>query len=269
MAGSKSIHEKLNADLQLIKTSQSTQSLLVAQPSNKSTSIDLYNAANIANLKDLQVYILKRLDDHKILKSKFSNQTNSIEMLNLLLIKSNYCVLYVEKVFDLIVHDLMLTSEIKDIPATLNGLYLYLMQKILAILGEKLSDSTLNLKDLLYTIFGVAFVGVKAFSKEEILEKLKFRFFSLDSNVFETVFGLIEPVLFRRLNAASHKNVQNVYLTFFHSSIFEWFTDVKYCTPTFLLNLSESHFVLSNYYFDQVQEIQDDEDIKEVSLNDS
>jgi hypothetical protein len=75
------------------------------------------------------VYILKRLDNDYELKSKF-NKLNAIDMLNLLLIKSNYCILYVEKIFDLILLNLINSREIKDIPVTLYGLYLFLIERI-------------------------------------------------------------------------------------------------------------------------------------------
>ena len=94
--------------------------------SKATDSVELCNAAHFANLKDIQTYILKRLDNDLILKKKF-NKSNAIEMFNLLLIKSNFCLLYVEKVLDLISSDFINSNEITKIPATLNGLYLYLI----------------------------------------------------------------------------------------------------------------------------------------------
>jgi hypothetical protein len=60
-------------------------------------------------------------------------------MLNLLLIKSNACVLYVEKIFDLILHNLINSREIRDIPATLFGLYLFMVERILSDLDTEAS----------------------------------------------------------------------------------------------------------------------------------
>ena len=281
---SKSIHEKLSEHFKTnpVSSSQSTHSLAIennniSSASNNNndnnlinnnkniakSSIDLYNAANLANLKDLQIYILKRLDDDSILKSKFTNQNNSIEMLNILLIKSNYCILYVEKVFDLIVNGIISSSDIKDIPATLNGLYLYLIQRILNKLNdlEVIKEEKLPpVKDLLYSIFGLSFVEFKSFNKSELFNRLKFRFVNLNFKIYEKIFDFIEPILFKKLNNNDNNEISdnnNKYLTYFHSSWIEWFNDVKYCTPSYLINLSDSHFIMANFYFDKLLKIRD------------
>jgi hypothetical protein len=282
-SASKSIHDKLSEHFKSnpVSTSQSTHSIAIdnnniySSPNNNlrnnnnnninKSSIDLYNAANLANLKDLQIYILKRLDDDIILKSKFTNQNNSIEMLNILLIKSNYCILYVEKVFDLIVNGIISSSDIKDIPATLNGLYLYLIQSILTKLSELevLKEEKLPpVKDLLYSIFGLSFIEFKSFNKSEIFNRLKFRFVNLNFKAYEKIFDFIEPILFKKTNNnENNQNLDNInnnkYLTYFHSSLIEWFNDVKYCTPSYLINLSDSHFIMANFYFDKLLKIRD------------
>lgn len=75
-----------------------------SQLNRLSTPIELCNAAHFANLKDIQTFILKRLDNDGILKKKF-NKANAVELINLLLIKSNFCILYVEKILDFILND--------------------------------------------------------------------------------------------------------------------------------------------------------------------
>lgn len=75
-----------------------------SQQNRLSTPLELCNAAHFANLKDTQTFILKRLDNDGILKKKF-NKANAVELINLLLIKSNFCILYVEKILDFILND--------------------------------------------------------------------------------------------------------------------------------------------------------------------
>lgn len=56
---------------------------------------------------------------------------DTAEMLNQLHIKSNGCFLYLERVLDGISDDRVALREIKDIPGTLNGLYLWFCQRLL------------------------------------------------------------------------------------------------------------------------------------------
>lgn len=57
---------------------------------------------------------------------------DTAEMLNQLHIKSNGCFLYLERVLDGISDGCVVLREIKDIPGTLNGLYLWFCQRLLS-----------------------------------------------------------------------------------------------------------------------------------------
>ena len=210
-----------------------------------STPVEICNAAHFANLKDIQVYILKRLDTDAKLKLKFSKQDNSVEMLNLLLIKSNYCLLYVEKIFDLILNNVIGSNEIKDIPVTLNGLYLFLIERLLRNLEEK-QDQPAK-KDLLYSVFGLGLAELEPFDKTNVFNKLKSRFLNLSYEYFEYLFDYIAPILFTQQKSAEKKK-----FTLFHSSFIDWLTDVKFCTMKYLANLNEAHFTLTNHYFSEL-----------------
>jgi len=52
------------------------------------------------------------------------------EMLNQLQIKSAGCFLYLERVLDGLSEKLMLMRDLREIPGTLNGLYLWLCQRL-------------------------------------------------------------------------------------------------------------------------------------------
>lgn len=210
-------------------------------------TVELCNAAHFANLKDIQTYILKRLDNDPILKKKF-NKSNAIDMFNLLLIKSNFSVLYVEKVLDLILSDYISSNEIANIPATLNGLYLYLIETILSRMRST-SEEEPTAKELLYSIVSIGLVEPALFEKQNCFDRIVSRFTKLEFCTFETLFDLISPILFRQNYLKSDR------LVLFHSSLVEWLTDVKFCTLNYLVNLSEAHFTLSFYYLNQLKQM--------------
>ena len=75
-------------------------------------------------VRDVQQYILCRLDQEEELRQHLSRET--AEMLNQLHIKSNGCFLYLEKVLNGVADNFIMLREIREIPGTLNGLYLWL-----------------------------------------------------------------------------------------------------------------------------------------------
>ena len=239
MASSNSAYEMPNDEPLLSSSSHSLAKRL-------STPVEICNAAHLANLRDIQVYILKRLDTDAKLKLKFSKQDSSVEMLNLLLIKSNYCLLYVEKIFDLILNGVIGSSEIKDIPVTLNGLYLFLIERLLRSLDER-PDQPAR-KDLLYSVLGLGLAELAPFDKTSVFSKLKSRFLNLSYDFFECAFDCVAPILFSQPKSVGGDKK----FTLFHSSFVDWLTDVKFCTLKYLADLSEAHFTLTNHYFGEL-----------------
>ena len=79
-------------------------------------------------VRDVQQYILSRLDADYSLRQHIRRET--AEMLNQLHIKSNGCFLYLEKVLDGISENFIVLREIREIPGTLYGLYLWLCQRL-------------------------------------------------------------------------------------------------------------------------------------------
>lgn len=73
---------------------------------------------------------MSRLESEESLRQHMSRDT--AEMLNQLHIKSNGCFLYLERVLDGISDGCVVLREIKDIPGTLNGLYLWFCQRLLS-----------------------------------------------------------------------------------------------------------------------------------------
>ena len=212
------------------------------------------------------------MDQNHSLKLKFNSasasKTSSIELINLMLIKSNYSVLYVEKIFDLILIDFMHVSEISLIPVTLNGLYLYIIEKVLRNLqfSDNLAENdnfilkeikkqkieNIDVKDLLYALFGIILIESKPFTKQEIFTKLSCRFFNLSFELYQLIFDYLTPVFFTKWTKnAIDSNIDNRFILF-HTSLVDWFTDVKFSTQKYFNNLGESHFVLAYYYFNKL-----------------
>jgi len=218
--------------------------------SKQTDSFELCNAAHFTNLKDIQTYILKRLDNDLILKKKF-NKSNAIDLFNLLLIKSNFCVLYVEKVLDLVMNDFICSNDIKDIPATLNGLYLYLIESILNKVSYVKGHLLLDKKQILYSILSICLIEPGQFEKLNVFNRICSRYKDLNYDYFENIFNLIIPILFVK-NHLIISQSDSKYLLY-HSSLVDWLTDVKFCTNNYLVNLNEAHFTLSFYYLKQVK----------------
>jgi hypothetical protein len=233
----------------LIIQSNSLPTIATKQP----TSAEILNAAHFASLKDIQIYILKRLDNDNELKLKF-NKLNAIEMLNLLLIKSNNCLLYVEKVLDLILLNIINSREIRDIPVTIYGLYLFLIERLLTDLNSAADDYRNEqqpvIKQLIYSIFNLFIVELRPISKLKLYLKLKLKYNNLDYNYYEYIFNSIIPILFTKCQNEMATKQQQQYVLF-HSSLIEWFSDVKFCTNKYLFNLSEGHFILMLFYFNK------------------
>ena len=233
-----------NSNSHLPSLSQSSHSL--AQIQNRlSTPLiieNIYNAAHAANLKDIQAYILNRLDNDPLLKSKFKKQTNSIDMLNSLLLKSNFCLLYVEKVFDLILNEKLRNNDIVEMPAGLHGLYEYLIKVLLR-------NNNMD-HDLFYSLLSMALVLCKSFSKLDLFKRLRSRFSKLDFDCFEHVFDCITPVLFK----CETKNSNKYFV--FHASFILWFTN------TYVKYLDEANFTLTLYYLSKLNEKKDNDEQK-------
>lgn len=65
-------------------------------------------------VRDVQQYILARLDQEDALRQHISRDT--AEMLNHLHIKSNGCFLYLEKVLDGVAENFIVLREVREIP---------------------------------------------------------------------------------------------------------------------------------------------------------
>ena len=175
-------------------------------------------------VRDVQHYILSRLDREPHLRQHLSRET--AEMLNQLHIKSNGCVLYLEKVLDGVADNFISLQEIRDIPGTLNGLYLWLCQRLFV------SNQFTQIQPILNVILAAR----RPLTETELYSCVYNNDISLTYNAFKKLMGLLSRLVINGVDQAK---------IFFHHSFAEWLLDVKYCTQKYQCTVSDGHTMLA------------------------
>ncbi|XP_075054536.1 uncharacterized protein LOC142140669 [Mixophyes fleayi] len=176
---------------------------------------------------DVQQYILCRLDKEEALRQHLTLDT--AEMLNQLHIKSNGCFLYLERVLDGVSEGFIVLREIRHIPGTLNGLYLWLCQRLFS--GRQFCQ----VQTLLNVILASSSSVLPAELHKAVWTKQMKGWSAEDFNrILESISMLLRP-----------QNVPQNPLVLFHHSFSEWLLDVKYCTQKYLCNVAEGHSMLA------------------------
>jgi hypothetical protein len=176
--------------------------------------------------RDSQQYILRRLETDPKLKSFVTK--DSAELLNQLHIKASGCFIYLEIILNLINNQTISLRQIKEIPGTLSGLWLWLTQRLFG------KSKFIFVKSLLELI--IAFNGPITFSL--IHSSLKFREKKLTQTEVHNRINSFGPLLIKTGSG---------YLPIHHSFL-TWSQDVKYSTTRYLCDASEGHWTLVEYY---------------------
>ncbi|XP_014273584.1 ankyrin repeat domain-containing protein 50 [Halyomorpha halys] len=174
-------------------------------------------------VRDVQQYILLRLENEECLRRQMCRGT--AETLNQLHIKSNGCFLYLERVLDGVSDGCIVLREVRDIPGTLNGLYLWLCQRLLT------TKHFAKVRPLLNIILA----SDRGMTEEEV------------SNVMVSCEkGMSKEDLRRRLQVAKRVLVVGPDFTLrpFHNSFAEWLVDVKHCTQRYLCSTQAGHAMI-------------------------
>lgn len=175
-------------------------------------------------VRDVQQYILCRLDQEERLRQHLSRDT--AEMLNQLHIKSNGCFLYLERVLDGVAENFIMLREIREIPGTLNGLYLWLCQRIF---GRKQFTK-------MQPIINVILASNKPLNPKDLFECVRTKNLELTEEDFEKQITVMSKILIEGQNGCK---------ILFHHSFAEWLLDVKHCTQKYLCTASEGHAMLA------------------------
>ncbi|KAJ0005825.1 hypothetical protein NQD34_015719 [Periophthalmus magnuspinnatus] len=173
---------------------------------------------------DVQQYILCRLDQDSTLRRQLSPDT--ADMLNLLHIKSGGCFLFLQRVLDGVAASLISLREIRDIPGTLNGLYLWLCQRLFP------RGHFIYIKPIL----NILLAATKPLTPQEIFTAVWTQDPSLSFQDFENKLRTLFSLLIDGPNGTK---------LLFHASFAEWLLDVKYCTQKYLCSRNEGHTMLA------------------------
>ncbi|KAJ0182869.1 hypothetical protein K1T71_000845 [Dendrolimus kikuchii] len=183
---------------------------------------------------DVQRYVLARLDCEPRLRARVSSDAAAAAAaaaaLDHLRIKSDGCLLYLEKVLDGVADGFIALREVKEIPGTLNGLYLWLAQRLFH--GRRFTKVRLLLDVMLAARCGV---------REEMLYKC---LLTKECSVTREDFNRRMHLL-RRIVVLERESGQ---LSLFHHSFARWLLDVKHCTRRYLCCPADGHAALAMYY---------------------
>ncbi|XP_029457783.1 ankyrin repeat domain-containing protein 50-like isoform X2 [Rhinatrema bivittatum] len=187
-------------------------------------------------VKDVQQYILCRLDQEASLRQHLTRET--AEMLNQLHIKSNGCFLYLERVLDGVSESFIMLREIRDIPGTLNGLYLWLCQRLFTRKQFARVQPLLN----------VMLAAYQPLTVEELFATLWTKHMSPSGwGDFQRKLESLSKLL---VDGPDHTKL------LFHHSFADWLLDVKYCTQKYLCNAAEGHGMLAMRLTCRARELQ-------------
>ncbi|KAG2456361.1 ANR50 protein, partial [Polypterus senegalus] len=217
-------HQQLFPSWLLLVCSVRRQNKLVSKMFSGFRKLCLDDLRKAHIVRDVQQYILWRLDKEGALRRHLTRET--ADMLNQLHIKSNGCFLFLERVLDGVADNFVAIREIRDIPGTLNGLYLWLCQRLFP---RKLFSKVQPLLNVLL-----------ASPRPLTLDKLFTAVWTKDTTLTFTDFQ-------HKLEALSKLLVDGPCGSklLFHGSFAEWLTDVKYCTQKYLCNVADGHTMLA------------------------
>ncbi|GLH13787.1 Ankyrin repeat and KH domain-containing protein mask [Gryllus bimaculatus] len=189
-------------------------------------------------VRDVQQYILARLDQEDALRQHISRDT--AEMLNQLHIKSNGCFLYLEKVLDGVAENFIVLREVREIPGTLNGLYLWLCQRLF------------NRKQFakVQPLLNVILAARRPLTQEQLFQCVWTGNAALTRDDFAKRLHLLRRVL------AAGKDGG---LLLFHHSFAEWLLDVKHCTQKYLCSAADGHALLAMWHTLRARQLSADE----------
>merc|ERR1719361_95210 len=169
-------------------------------------------------IQDIQQFILARLQNDKSIARQITK--DSTELLSLLHVKSAGCFLYIKKVLDGVSENYIAMEEIREIPGTLNGLYLWLclkqfnkknFAKVRPLVNILLASNTLSECEL-YEVVSIA--GTVS-SRE----------------TFQKYLCQLRPLVVKLSNSGGEQQV-----SLYHPSLAEWFSQTKFCGPAFACN---------------------------------
>ncbi|XP_049521085.1 ankyrin repeat domain-containing protein 50-like [Dermacentor silvarum] len=218
-------HQQLFPQWLLLVCSARRQSKTITRMFTGFRKISLDDLRKASVVRDMQQYILARLDGEEALRQQLGAR-DTAEALNQLHIKSNGCLLYLECLLDGVAQRWVTLREIRHIPGTLNGLYLWLCQRLFQ------RRQFLRVQPVLHVLLASA----QPLTADELFLCLWTRNQLLTRDEFSRRLALLSRLLVEREDGC---------LLLFHHSFAEWLLDVKHCTQKYLCHAAEGHAMLA------------------------
>jgi hypothetical protein len=240
-------------------------------------AIDTNTFLNNSNIQldtlNLIEHILRQNDCYlfKILINQTNGNTKLIHhYLNILIIKSQCNFLFINLFFDLIKSYGQNLSIIDSIGATLNGLYLhilnFLFEKCNLLVNTDLkprysvSNSSLTAwvygvivenddknQDLFHLILNYL-IHYKELDQNEFYQMLKFNYENLNEDTFNLVMDLIRPILFKTTSTRNELSLR-------HSSLANFLKDIKFSTIKHYFNITQMNYLIDRAKYSSVYSI--------------
>ncbi|XP_039770565.1 ankyrin repeat domain-containing protein 50-like [Ornithorhynchus anatinus] len=176
--------------------------------------------------RDCQSYILRRLEREAALEGGGPLSPGAAEALAQLQVKSGGCLLYLERVLDAVAAGGLRLGDARHVPATLNGLYLWLCQRLFPGRGFP------RVRPLLDALLAAP----RPLPPERLYAALWARHPGTGREDFEARLAALAPLLAEGPRGS---------VLLFHHSLAEWLQDVKHCTPAFLCRAGDGHAALA------------------------
>lgn len=205
---------------------------------------------------DVQQYILTRLDADDTMRSQLDAET--ADMLNQLHVKSAGCILYLELILDGVRDGFIRMREVQHIPGTLNGLYLWLAQRLFASRSKLFA----HVRPILQILLACR----RPITVKELFEVARVRNTKLTKVMYAEILRSMGPLLIEYETGDSSQNMDTSLeqlrvlsststLLIFHPSFEQWLTDVKYCTRTYICDAKDGHAALGIYLASKGREL--------------
>ena len=186
-------------------------------------------------IQDIQQFILVRLQTDKSIARQITK--DSTELLSLLHVKSAGCFLYIKKVMDGVSENYIVLEEIREIPGTLNGLYLWLCHK------QFNKKNFAKVRPLVNVL-----LAVESVTEEEMFAIASINGAVSTHEIFQKYLIQLRPLLVKPPKPCQNNQdpTDNV-LSLYHPSLAEWFTQTKFCGPIFACTAEDGKNMLREW----------------------
>jgi len=233
--------------LPVFTTRQST-SITAHFPGFRRISIDDLRKTHV--IQDIQEFIIARLQIDRSIAKQVTKE--STELFSLLHVKSAGCFLYIKKVFDGISEKYIEMEEIRDIPGTLNGLYLWLTQKQF---NRKNFPKVRPLVNIL--------LASNTFTQAQLFQILSVSGGIESQEQFNKLLIQLRPLLSAEYRAASVRpgDGEDEPVSLYHYSLAEWFTQTKFCGPVYECKPEDGAGAIKRWKLEAEENIYDKPDL--------